>query len=497
MKYSKVELWVTTGLFLLILFSRAYYGLSDYGYTIERSHFEADAIFNQLLPGLSVIVVTYCAFAVLNFYMIPKLWLQKKHLSAAFVTVVVLAVAGLCFMVAQTYQSSWIYDKYPGRSAANTTFFSRGFSMATLYLLIYGVYVLIREAVIYQYYTYQAKQDLSSRILREIILTFSVWLALLVLIVGINPPAFLRGIGSFYLVVLPFCFGIYFTNLYWLIPLYKKGVFQSAGIYMLCLMMVGITLGMLEIAMLMQFSPGLSVLGYFVFFWLPPFALTIALSWWVYTANAQTYKQLATLKTALGTSNANLQFLRSQINPHFLFNALNTLYGTALIEKAEKTGEVIQKLGDMMRFMLHENNQEVIPLNREIEYLHNYIDLQNLRIAVSENIKVEANIADKYNSLNIAPMLLIPFIENAYKHGISFKQPSWINISLQLTANTLLLDVHNSLHPQRENDPEREHPGVGLNNVKQRLALLYPNKHELIVRQTANEYFIHLTLNLA
>jgi two-component system LytT family sensor kinase len=497
MKYSKIELWVSTVFFILILFSKIYYGLSDYGYIITRSHLSTDTIFNQLLPRLFFIIVTYCGFLVLNFYVLPKLWWRKMYPAAIGATLGVLIGMGLCFMVIQSYQSSWIYDQYPKGQAANMAFFSRGFSTATLFLLIYGVYILIREGIIYQYNIYKAKQNLSSRILREIISVVSAWLALLFPVLVINGPSFLTGIGPFYLVVLPFCFCIYFMNLYWLIPLYKKGVFPQVGTHLLGLITVAVMLGMLEIAMLMQFRPALSMLGHIVVYWLPPLALTAGLSWAVYLTNAKTYQQLSTLKTALGASDANLQFLRSQINPHFLFNVLNTLYGTALTEKAEKTGEGIQKLGDMMRFMLHENNQDIIPLTREMEYLHNYIDLQNLRVALSDNIEIKTDITDKYNTLNIAPMLLIPFIENAYKHGLSFKQRSWINISLQLTDGVLQLDVYNSLHQGKENDPEKERSGIGLENVKQRLQLLYPQKHELVIRQNASEFFIHLTLQLS
>jgi two-component system LytT family sensor kinase len=496
MKYRKIELWVTTALFTAVLFLTIYNGLSDYGYTIDRNHSKTDYIFNQFLPRVLVIIITYAAFAVINFYVLPKLWFQKRHITAISGIIAVLTVTGLIFMVAESYSSNWIYDQYPNRLAANITFFSRGFSKATLFLLIYGVYLLIREAIIYQYNSYQNSNMLSSRITREVIVTLSTWLIILIPIIAVNTSAFFNGIGPFYIIILPFCFFVYFINLYWLIPLYKKGVFPSIGTYILALLTVAVMLGMLEIAMLLQFRRQLSVLGYIVLYWLPPLALTSCISWWVYQANAKTFQQLAVLKTELSTSNANLQFLRSQINPHFLFNALNTLYGTALTEQAEKTGEGIQKLGDMMRFMLHENNQDSIPLNREIEYLHNYIDLQNLRTAMSNGIEITVNVVDIYNSYNIAPMLLIPFIENAYKHGISFKQPSWININLQILNDSLQLDVYNSLHPDTDHDPERRKSGIGLENVKQRLHLLYPGKHELVIRQNPNEFFIHLTLQL-
>lgn len=207
-------------------------------------------------------------------------------------------------------------------------------------------------------------------------------------------------------------------------------------------------------------------------------------------------QEIISLKTELGKSDANLNFLKSQINPHFLFNALNTLYGTALQEKAERTGEGIQKLGDMMRFMLQENTEDKIPLIRDVDYLNNYIALQKLRTSVSPDIIIETQIEETNHSLLITPMLLIPFVENAFKHGISLQYPSHIKITLQTDKNTLYFDVHNSIHLKQDNDPEKLQSGIGLQNVKQRLALLYPNKHELIIRQNAKEFFIHLILQL-
>jgi two-component system, LytTR family, sensor kinase len=207
-------------------------------------------------------------------------------------------------------------------------------------------------------------------------------------------------------------------------------------------------------------------------------------------------EEIKTLKAELGKSDANLNFLKSQINPHFLFNALNTLFGTAIQENASRTGEGIQKLGDMMRFMLHENIQDKILLSRDIEYLRNYIILQKLRISTSPDITIETQIEDPEEELMITPMLLIPFVENAFKHGISRLNPSHIKITLQTSGNTLYFDVHNSIHIRAANDPEKGQSGIGLENVKQRLTLLYPGRHELIIRENAKEFFIHLTLQL-
>ncbi|RYG08932.1 MAG: GHKL domain-containing protein, partial [Chitinophagaceae bacterium] len=170
--------------------------------------------------------------------------------------------------------------------------------------------------------------------------------------------------------------------------------------------------------------------------------------------------------------------------------------GTALQENAERTGEGIQKLGDMMRFMLHENVQDKISLTRDVDYLENYIALQKLRTSRSGNIVIDTQIDEQLNNLEITPMLLIPFVENAFKHGISLQHPSHIKVTLQTKENTLYFDVHNSIHIKLDNDPEKLKSGIGLQNVKQRLALLYPNRHELIIRESAKEFFIHLTITL-
>jgi len=216
----------------------------------------------------------------------------------------------------------------------------------------------------------------------------------------------------------------------------------------------------------------------------------------IYKSRIKRQNSINNLESKLETSDASLTFLKSQINPHFLFNALNTIYGMSIQENAIRTGEGIQKLGDMMRFMLHENLKDTIELKLEIEYLSNYISLQKLRIVMSEQISIESHIQPYVGNLSISPMLLIPFVENAFKHGISLKKPSYINISFSLKDNVLYFDVSNTVHDKAENDPEEYKSGIGLENVKQRLSLLYPNRHELIIRESANEFFVHLTLQL-
>ncbi|MDB5235840.1 MAG: hypothetical protein JWR44_2833 [Hymenobacter sp.] len=224
--------------------------------------------------------------------------------------------------------------------------------------------------------------------------------------------------------------------------------------------------------------------------------VTAPFSWVLFQRQVRRSQEIAVLETELGQTTANLDFLRSQINPHFLFNALNTLYGMALQENSERTAEGIQRLGDMMRFMLHENHQPRILLAREIEYLRNYIDLQSLRIAASPGIHIDTRLEEVPEANWIAPMLLIPFVENAFKHGISLKRNSWIKVTLHCADDKLYFDVSNSTHPRPEQDRRDEASGLGLANVRHRLALLYPDKHELLIRETREEYFVHLTLEL-
>lgn len=200
--------------------------------------------------------------------------------------------------------------------------------------------------------------------------------------------------------------------------------------------------------------------------------------------------------TEFSQTSAELGALRAQINPHFLFNALNTLYAIAMKENSEKTADGIQKLGDMMRFMLQENHQNRIPLAKEIEYLHNLIDIQQLRLDDNQQIDLKINLQNPDRDVFIAPMLLNPLVENAFKHGISFRNASWIYITLTHDPEHIFFKVHNSYHPKSELDPEKDSHGIGLDNVRKRLELLYPDKHEFSIQVSEHDYFVSLILTI-
>ncbi len=127
-----------------------------------------------------------------------------------------------------------------------------------------------------------------------------------------------------------------------------------------------------------------------------------------------------------------------------------------------------------MRFMLHENNLDFIPMSRETEYLKNYISLQKLRTQSSPEITIEENIQDQKCSHKISPMIFIPLVENAFKHGISLNEKSWIRINLHCDEKNIFFEVRNSIHRQTKNSPDEERSGIGLKNVLDRLKLIYP-----------------------
>jgi two-component system, LytTR family, sensor kinase len=186
-----------------------------------------------------------------------------------------------------------------------------------------------------------------------------------------------------------------------------------------------------------------------------------------------------------------LAFLKSQINPHFLFNSLNTVYGLALEDRSHKTAEGINQLSRMMRFMLHENNSESITLHKEFQYLKDYVNFQRLRL--NDDTPVTFNIPDEIPEMKIAPMILIPLVENAFKYGIKMDKNSWVAINLSIKENLLELHVKNSLHKNSEPTEKSE---VGINNLLGRLKLMYLEKHTFHAFENDATYEAKLTLEL-
>ncbi len=204
------------------------------------------------------------------------------------------------------------------------------------------------------------------------------------------------------------------------------------------------------------------------------------------------HRKLYKLNVGLGRSENELRLLKQQLDPHFLFNTLNYLYGTALREKAESTAEGIEVMSGMMRYSVEGMQQTFVPLADEIEFIEQYMYLQRVRLPEksSNGVKVTLAIPDKLYV--IAPMMLIPFIENAFKYGISNDSPVDIHIGIKTVGNILTMRVINSI--QSENVARGTNSG--LNITKRRLELLYPYKHQLEIKPGTDKYEVLLVLTL-
>lgn len=209
--------------------------------------------------------------------------------------------------------------------------------------------------------------------------------------------------------------------------------------------------------------------------------IKIALEWF------KSEKQREELKVE--KLNAELKFLKSQINPHFLFNCLNTIYSLAH-KQSSQTEHAILKLSTIMRYMIYESNEAKVLLSQELKYLHDYIEIQRLRLPKDINIQYQLN--GDADGLQIEPMLLVPFVENAFKHGISYTEESFIDIDVTTTNDMIRLIVKNSHFKERV----AERGGIGLDNVLKRLALLYENRHEINISETENQFIVDLKIVL-
>jgi sensor histidine kinase YesM len=190
--------------------------------------------------------------------------------------------------------------------------------------------------------------------------------------------------------------------------------------------------------------------------------------------------------------NAELALLKNQISPHFFFNTLNNIY-SLIGRNNEDSKNAVIKLSKMMRYVLNENGQDSKQLIDEVEFMNNYIDLMKLRIGAKTRINV--NFPTEYSDLMIPHLLFISLIENAFKYGISVQEESYVNISLECNGHKILFKCENGL-PESNNGPIFASTGIGLENLKKRLSLLYPGRHELEIEKTKNKFEVKLFIQL-
>jgi len=194
--------------------------------------------------------------------------------------------------------------------------------------------------------------------------------------------------------------------------------------------------------------------------------------------------------------NTELSYLKAQINPHFFFNTLNNIYSLTNLD-IKKAQEALLKLSRMMRYVLYENQHESTLLSKEVDFIRDYIELMKMRL--TDKVKLEIHLDDSKDNQVIAPMLILPFLENCFKHGISSQKESHIYIKLEIMGDTVFFETRNQIFPVNLDSPEARESGIGLTNTQRRLSLLYPKKHKLIFgkEEGKEEYYVNLTINLS
>ncbi len=307
------------------------------------------------------------------------------------------------------------------------------------------------------------------------------------------------------LVMLTGILTITYLNSWILFPkYYKKGETRKYILGFLgCILVVFIMLNVIALALLnLEFSTEIDPAPQFlsdqgkrifkVMDKLPPLILGSLVStlFEISTYANQSAKEAAQLKTE--KLEAELKFLKSQINPHFLFNALNNIYTLTVLD-AKQAGENLLKLSTMLRYLLYECDAGKVHLQQELAYLKNYIELFSLKDDEPLNIKMD--ITHTNHDVKIAPLLLIPFVENAFKHShIEDIEKGWIQITLAGDDTLIHFEVNNSV-PAKPYEKDKV-GGIGLQNVQRQLELLYPNQHQLTIEQTNTAFNINLKLNL-
>lgn len=298
------------------------------------------------------------------------------------------------------------------------------------------------------------------------------------------------------------CYVTYFLNYYVLVPLLlfkgKKLYFFGANIASILLVNLHILIGYIHSYNYMsspdsQYSQYASfawygmATGYFLLLLFNVAAASVAFAIRTKIRNREIKEQLSDEKQR--HTEAELHWLKNQLNPHFLFNTLNNISSLAQID-IDLTQDSIARLSDLLRYAMYETEKPTVPLEKEVEFMRNYIALMELRCNDKTTVTTSFEVSDP--SAQITPLLLISFIENAFKHGISSNRPSFINVSLHEENNRLTFICDNSNFPKDETDHSGK--GIGLSNMKRRLELLYPGRYEL--HQSLENDIYHISLNI-
>lgn len=485
--YGNIELGLATliaGTLVVISAVNNKYVDAKFQYLFAEYNIRFNYLMHYFFPVLIRIITFYVAFAFVTQYVEKRdgLWRKWGMMFCVYI------IVAFIISVTNTFSEAWKFGQYPDKNVVYLNVFITGFINTAIILMLYLIYYFLKFSIIRLYNQPVTEFNLVKNI--KVLVFFTCWVVILFIFLQKDYTLIL----FFWVLIIPYSVIIFLMNVYWLIPKLPEKkptslIYLSWLVPLVLLLNYGISFYIYS--MNVRFiGNGFNSIYFLLLAWV--MLIVVPISWFAFYSNNKTRQ----LKSDLSVSSANLNFFRSQINPHFLFNVLNTLYGTALQEHAERTGDGIQKLGDMMRFMLQDNARDKIQLKKEVEYLNNFIDLQKLRTASSPDISIDTHIQEQSNDLLIAPMLLIPFVENAFKHGISLNRKSFVETELLVRDNILYFTVKNSKQEMKDIDAEKSKTSIGLENVKQRLQLLYPQKHNLFIQETLQEYFAQLTITL-
>lgn len=276
----------------------------------------------------------------------------------------------------------------------------------------------------------------------------------------------------------------YYVNFYYLVPrfFFRKEFFKYfLSVFLVLLILIVINLHKEDFNPLHKTNiqnPVFVFLFGITIRFISVFLLSLAI------ATFQRKKQLEkiNLKSEIST-------LKLQINPHFLFNTLNNIYALVLT-KSDLAAEAVTRLSSIMRYMVYESVNDYVSIEDEINYIKSYIELEKLRLTNQVNLEVDIRV--EQIDIKIAPMLFLPFIENAFKHGVSNIHPTVIKIKIDIDESNLILKVSNT----KANNHPKEHSGFGINNFKSRLDLLYPNQYQLNIIESKTDFTVKLKLKL-
>lgn len=312
------------------------------------------------------------------------------------------------------------------------------------------------------------------------------WVAFSALFVIQNPNATNQDYWSWFIILMIAAFVIY-INLYILLPKY---FFKKHYVKYLSLIIILISFSSFLLKTVV-FSSNESLNSSFFQQFLNLFSLLIVTSSFKFIRE-YLRKQERVVKIENEQLKTELSLLKSQVNPHFLFNTLNNLYGLILKNKNDQAGKITLKLSDLMRYLLESSKAEMVSLASEIQFVNDYLALEKIRLSKKTDITFDISGINK--DIQIPPLLFIPLIENAFKHGLqNLSEVGFAHFSLALQENELFFEAKNSVGKQNINQPKSE---TGLKNLRKRLALLYPKKHLLTIENKNDIFTATLHINL-